>query len=191
MDTQPMPVPEGEPPLDTSKDSVFDRHATDRGGGLGCRSETEMLPSVGQTEQEQYADRVRARVDAAALGEPGEMGKPGWIEAIDPQTREVLRAAQNSERVSIPIEVPSSFQQRPYWEAPEWPRNGREVGAWASGVLATLEPESAGGSDTLHVQVRRDHVDGAVTALVDSGARVVRRSSNGRFVTLEVSRNPG
>lgn len=163
MDTQPM-EPVGEPPLDKSKGSEFDRMATDRGGG-----------GVGRGPGPEPLDVLtRDR---------------GWRERmdIDPQTREVLAAAQDSGLV----EVPSSFQQRPYWEAPEWPRNGREVGAWAAGVLATLEPESAGGFDTLHVQMRKDHVDGAVTTLVDAGARVVRRSQNGRFVTLEVSRNPG
>lgn len=169
-----MPVPEGEPGRGPGPEPL-DVLTRDRGGGLGGRSETEMLP---EPTRPTMAD-MPPQPDRSRSFSPGM--------DLDPQTREVLAAAQDSGLV----DVPSSFQQRPYWEAPEWPRNGREVGAWAAGVLATLEPESAGGFDTLHVQMRKDHVDGAVTALVDAGARVVRRSQNGRFVTLEVSRNPG
>lgn len=73
--------------------------------------------------------------------------------------------------------------------APEELRNGRESGAWAYGVACGIssayipaDPDDARRTDwVLHVDVRDDHVDGAVTAIVCAGG-TVRRVQPGEYV---------
>lgn len=69
--------------------------------------------------------------------------------------------------------------------APEGLRNGREVGAWAYGVACGLSGSPAlvdpAGYEALHVCVKSDHVDGAVTAIVGAGGGV-RRAYPGEYV---------
>lgn len=100
---------------------------------------------------------------------------PGWSEPIDPQTREVLSAAQASTLVGEQeAEGLFSLGVRPYLDAPHWLRNGREAGAWAAGVMIALVE----GQHTLYVRLKPDHMDGTVGALVDAGYAVQRYSES-------------
>lgn len=158
---------DGEPPLDKAKGSTFDRHSTDRSGPVGPgmpvagSGADDMRPPVGPTELH-YADRETARKDAE-----------GW-----PSADEIMRAAQDS---SLACE--SMFGGvRPYLDEPDWPRSGREAGAWAAGVMISL----VRGVDTIYVRLKPEHVDGAAGALIDAGYRVERysRSEVTNFASL-------
>jgi hypothetical protein len=99
------------------------------------------------------------------------------MEPIDPQTREVLSAAQASTLVDEQ-EAEGLFSfgvgVRPYLDSPAyWLRNGREAGAWAAGVMIALVE----GQHTIYVRLKPEHVDGAVGALVDAGYAVQRYSA--------------
>lgn len=67
---------------------------------------------------------------------------------------------------------------------PSWPRNGREVGAWAAG-LAQANP-------LMHVELPKEDLAGAVHALVDAGMTVEQYGTGGggTLVMLEVRCRP-
>ena len=95
---------------------------------------------------------------------------------------ELMRELERREALKPVVNPPEEAFPAGTLDAPTWPRNGREAGAWAAGKLTD--------DDVLHVAFHPDHVDGAVTVLVAAGARVKRvnpdANGNGR-VLLELS----
>lgn len=166
--------PVGEPPLDKSKGSEFDRMATDRGGGVGSARgdgvDVEFVPAEGDPVPGGLGGRSETEM----------LPEPRWRERmdIDPQTREVLAAAQASTLVDEQ-EAEGLFSLgvgvRPYLDSPvHWLRNGREAGAWTAGVMIALVE----GQHTIYVRLKPEHVEGAVGSLVDAGYAVQRYSDS-------------
>lgn len=85
-----------------------------------------------------------------------------------------------AETLGIPAPARTGVEEPALFVKPSWPRNGREVGAWAAG-LALEHPQ-------LHLALPRQDVAGAVTSLVDAGMQVQRHGSSqdGEIVTLDV-----
>jgi hypothetical protein len=84
-----------------------------------------------------------------------------------------------------PLHAPASWHdapgtEPPYFDAPDWFRNGREAGAWAAALAFT--------HGRVHVRLPADRVPGATTSLVDAGLVVGRYSGPGDDggVTLQV-----
>lgn len=80
----------------------------------------------------------------------------------------------------------------PYYEEPGWPKNGREAGAWAAGLVTGLAYRrhthgQHGRKVRVLVKFQLDHVDGASVALVAAGVTIAPYRGGDESVTLDLS----